>query len=253
MRYSRFELLAVVLAFVLLATPEKPAAVVIRHDRTDDDALALGARFSAVGRVLPDGGCTLVAATWAVTAAHVAVSFVPGGEVQFGERPYRVKRTVIHPDGHAQKGVPPEVDLALIELVEPVVGIVPLPIYEGRAELGKTLSIVGNGDFGNPRDGIRRSDGQRRAVTNVVNDAGPRRLFMRFDEPPAGVEHEGVGAAGDSGGPALIDEDGRVHLAGVSSGSMDGKPGQYGVTDVYTRVSTYVPWIRGVMSGTGGG
>lgn len=241
------------LALALLAAPANPTAVVIRHDRTDAEALALGTRFVAVGRVLPDGGCTLIAPTWAVTAAHVAASIGQDGEVQFGGRVYRVKRTVIHPEGGARWGVPPEVDLALIEFAEPVDNIAPIPLYEGRDEQGKTLYIVGNGDYGNPRDGIRRSDGQRRAVTNTVNDAGPRRLFMRFDEPPAGSEQEGVGAAGDSGGPALVEEGGRVWVAGVSSASMDGKPGQYGVTDVYTRVSAYAAWINGVMSGAGGG
>lgn len=144
-------------------------------------------------------------------------------------------------------------DLALIELAEAVEGIAAVPLYAGRDELGKTLYIVGHGDYGNPRDGIRRSDRQRRAVTNTVNDAGPRRLFMRFDEPPAGSEQEGVGAAGGSGGPALIEEGGRLFVAGVSSGSMGGKPGQYGITDVYTRVSAHASWINGVMSGAGGG
>lgn len=243
---------AVLLALALLGAAGDPADVVIRHDRTDADALAMGARFVAVGRVLPDGGCTLVAPTWAVTAAHVAASIRPDGEVQFGGRAYRVKRTVIHPEGRAPAGVPPEVDLALLELAEPVTGITPIPLYAGSDELGKTLFIVGNGDYGNPRDGIRRSDGQRRAVTNMVNDAGPRRLFMRFDDPPAGVEQEGIGAAGDSGGPALIEENGRLWVAGVSSGSMGGKPGQYGVTDVYTRVSAYAAWLDDVMRGDGG-
>lgn len=85
MGHARSKLPAVLLAFALLATPASPFAIAIRHDRTDADVLALGARFSAVGRVLPGGGCTLVAPTWAVTAAHVAAALKPDGEVQFGD------------------------------------------------------------------------------------------------------------------------------------------------------------------------
>jgi secreted trypsin-like serine protease len=43
-----------------------------------------------------------------------------------------------------------------------------------------------------------------------------------------------------------------VFGAGVSSASTGGKPGQYGVTDVYTRVSAYATWVEGVMSVAGG-
>ena len=233
------------LAFTCLIAFLSPqsTAVVIRHDKGDADALRLGERFKSIGRVLPDGGCTLIAPTWAVTAAHVAASIPPGGKVQFGDKTYTVKRTVLHPEGVGPKGQPPEVDLALIELTEPVSQVTPIELYRERQELGQTLFIVGYGDSGNPQSGLKHTDGKRRAVTNVVDDAGPRRIFMKFDAPPNGSEYEGVGGPGDSGGPALLQTGGKLFLAGVSSASMDGKPGQYGVTDVYTRVSSYAAWI----------
>ena len=222
-------------------------AVVIRHDRDDAASLRLAQRFNAVGRILPDGCCTLIAPTWALTAAHVASSIPPDGQVQFGDQKYSVKRVVLHPEGVGPKGVPPEVDLALVELAEPVRQIEPVELYRERKEMGETIFLVGYGDYGNPSGGLRRSDGKRRAVTNVVEDAGPRRIFTRFDEPPGGTEYEGVGGPGDSGGPAILEEGGKRFLVGVSSASMNGKPGQYGVTDVYTRVSTYVSWVEVAM------
>ena len=229
---------------VITVAAGRPQAVIVRHDRTDAESLALGQRFAAVGRVLPDGGCTLIGPTWVVTAAHVALPLRPQSRVQFGDKTYGVKRVVPHPEGaSAPRGTPPEVDLAVIELAEPVEGIEPLPLYRDRDELGKTAFIVGYGDFGIAGQPFQRMDGRRRAATNVIADAGPKRLFLNFDAPPQGTPLEGIGGPGDSGGPLLIEQAGRLYLAGVSSASMNGKPGTYGVTDVYTRVSSYATWI----------
>lgn len=237
--------LAILIVVMSLGTLD---AIVVRHDRPDAAARRLGQAFAQVGQ-LPDGACALVAPTWAITAAHVAASLAPGAEVRFQGRGYTLVRAVLHPQGASPRGVPPEVDLALLEVSEAVRGITHLQLYRGRSEFGQTLTIVGYGDFGSPGKPLQRGDGARRAATNVVVDAGPRRLFMTFDAPPGGTALEGVGGPGDSGGPALLEIGGAWHVAGISSASMDGKPGAYGVTDVYTRVSSYVEWIDAVMTG----
>ena len=234
---------AAVLPILVLAAAHLQA-VIIRHDQPDSASLELAARFPAAGRVLPDGGCTLIGPTWVATAAHVALPLKPQSRLQFGGKTYGLKRVLPHPEAAgAPRGTPPEVDLALIELDAAVEGIDPLPLYRDRDELGQTAIIVGYGDFGIARQPFHRMDGRRRAATNVIDDAGPRRLFLKFDAPPRGTALEGVGGPGDSGGPLIIEKAGRLYLAGVSSASMDGKPGSYGVTDVYTRVSSYVEWI----------
>jgi hypothetical protein len=227
----------------LLACGVDAMAVVGRPDREDAVRLALGARYPAVGRVLADGDCTLVAPRWALTAAHVAAGLAPGSRVQFGKQTAVVSRVLIHPEGRSPPGRPPEVDLALLQFEAAVAGVDPLPLYRGKGESGQALVLVGHGDFGVAGAAFTRSDGRRRAVRNLVDDAGPKRLFLRFDAPPAGLPDEGVGAPGDSGGPAILEIAGKSYVAGVSSASMDGKPGQYGVVDVYTRVGSYLAWI----------
>ena len=224
--------------------------IIGRHDRDDSKYLELGEKFPAVGRVLPDGVCTLISRRWVITAAHVAAPWTkPGAEgaVMFGETKYAIKRVILHPDAKLQPGVPPEVDLALIELYKDVKGVTPLSLYMEGDEAGETMTLVGFGDTGDGRGNPKKTDEKRRAATNKVIDVGPKRLFFKFDEPPGGTDLEGVGGPGDSGGPALIEKLGKYKVAGISSASMDGKPGRYGVTDVYVRVSSYVPWFQKSM------
>ncbi|MFN0152256.1 MAG: trypsin-like serine protease [bacterium] len=244
--------LRLALSLVLLcASPA--AAVVLRHDKPDSASVELGVRFDAAGEIVGIGGCTLIAPTWGVTAAHVAAA-VPksGGQVRFGDELIAIRRVVIHPEGSGPKDRPPEVDLALVELAGPVKGTRPLAIYRGREELGKTVYLVGYGDYGNPKSGVTRTDGRRRAATNVIDDAGPLRIFMPFDEPPLGTAMEGVSGPGDSGGPALMEIGEKLFVVGVSSGAMGGRPEQYAITDVYTRISAHVAWIDGILAGNDG-
>jgi hypothetical protein len=235
---------------ILFSSSIPARGIVGRHDRDDARYLKLGEKFPAVGRVLPDGVCTLISRRWVITAAHVAAPWTkPGteGAVMFGDRKYAIKRVILHPDAKLEPGVPPEVDLALIELYEDVKGIKPLSIYIDHEEAGEVFTLVGFGDLGDGRSKPRRSDGKRRAATNKVSDLGPKRLFFKFDEPPEGTDLEGVSGPGDSGGPAMIEVQGRWLVAGISSGSKDGLPGRYGITDVYMRLSNYVEWIRKSM------
>lgn len=221
------------------------SAIIIRQDTPDEKYIELGTKFPAVCSFGTRGDGVLVARRWVLTASHVGRSLKPDRDkARFGDREFGIKRIVQHPEGKPSGNRPPEVDLALVEVDEDVEGIEPVALYRDRDELGKTITIVGHGDFGNGQTGpSRRTDGTRRAATNVITDAGPRRLFFIFDAPPGGTALEGVAGPGDSGGPAFIEKDGKLHVGGVSVASAEGKPGRYGVTEVYMRVSSYAGWI----------
>lgn len=57
---------------------------------------------------------------------------------------------------------------------------------------------------------------------------------------------------GDSSGPAFIRKGNDYFIAGISSGqstsATGGREGVYGVTEYYTRVSTYIGWIEETIS-----
>jgi len=89
----------------------------------------------------------------------------------------------------------------------------------------------------------------------VVTVANNHWLKVEFESPDEdGVTAlEGVGAAGDSGGPAFIEVDGEMLIAGLNSwgdpppGGGNNDIGKYGGIDASTRVSSYLKWIDSVL------
>lgn len=246
---SRTRLIWSVKGVVLLTLMVGPAgAIVGRHDRDDDAYVQLGRKCPCVCRVARDGQGVLIAPRWVLTAAHVAQSVTAGKDiVHFGDREFTVKRVVVHPGGRSAGDRPPDDDVALLELQKAVEYVPPAQPYREHDELGKTIVVAGYGDVGDGRSKPRRSDGRLRAARNVITDAGLKRIFFTFDAPPAGDPLEGVSGPGDSGGPALYEHDGRLYTVGISHASANGRPGRYGVTEVYMRVSSYADWIAGVI------
>ena len=213
--------------------------MIVRHDRADADCLVDEAAWPAVVSVFGgDGGATLIADRWLLTARHTAANIPPGHRMAIGGRVLDIARVVAHPDG---------ADLALVELDGPAAGVVPIALYEGAGEGGREGLLLGRGDHGNGRDGVLGMDGRLRCVTNRIDAADEGWLRLRFDAPPAGTALEGVGGEGDSGGPALIRDGGRLLVAGVSSWQdHEGPLGTYGCVEHYARVSTQRQWIRAV-------
>ena len=238
-------LLAVLVAAGVLAPSE---AMIIRHDRDEADYRELGLQYPAVGKISPDGTGTLIAPRWVLTAAHVAQMFQRReGDVSFGGRSYPVEASFIHPDWKRNGDV---ADIALLRLAEAVQGIEAVGVNEKKDEAGKRVVFVGYGDFGTGETGAVRMDGVLRGATNQVAGVQERAIFFTFDDPADATRLEGISGPGDSGGPALVERNGKLWTLGVSSVGMEPegqKPGTYGARERYTRVSTYVGWIHKTM------
>jgi len=234
------------LLVVLLAHPA--AAIVTRHDRDDARYVELGTRFPAAVTVLPDGSGALIAPKWVLTAAHVARGVAARSpRVEIDGREHEVARVFVHPEW---RDMGPH-DVGLLQLRQPAKGVTPVGLYAGDDETGQVVTFVGRGDTGTGLTGPKAADGKKRGATNTVDSVDDDWIFFDFDEGDGATDLEGVSGPGDSGGPALLDRDGKLYTLGVSVFS-DGRgkgPGRYGVLEGYTRVSTHREWIESIVSG----
>jgi len=226
--------------FVLLTSTSY--GIVIRHDKDDQQYQALAEQYLD-SVVFLSIGCvgTLIAPDWVITANHCVEH---GGflVVKHNDENDISDSVISHPHK----------DMALIHLSEPVPDSKPALLYPLDDEVGKNVVFVGNGDFGNGVEGIIKGDGIIRAATNTIIKASDSNISFKFNKPPKGTELEGISGPGDSGGPAFVEDDSKLYIAGISSyQSGDGDvEGVYNVKEYYTRVSNSIPWINKVLRDT---
>ena len=243
--------LAVAGWFFLVAAEAR--GIIIRDDRPDSDYVVADSDYPAFVDLIERGDCaaTLVHESYLLTVAHCAAEVKAGKVLEISGVAHTVEEVILHPRWNRRRD---EYDIALVRLTEPVRGVAPLPIYRGQEETGLLLTLVGRGDSGTGVRGERgaSNDGKLRRCTNIVSQVDDHFLEITFERPgEEGVtELEGVGAAGDSGGPAFIEMDGVFYIAGLNSwgdGPRGVRVGQYGAYDYQTRVSQYLEWLDGVV------
>lgn len=228
--------------------------IVIRHDKDPNLYQAKQTQYPSVVNLDFLMG-TLIAPQWIVTAAH-GTPLMPGGQqLLINGKTYTVDKIIVHPQYHPEESRPileqQDHDIALLKLSTAVKDVQFTDTYTQEDEAGQTVWFVGEGMTGNGKDGITGgSDGLYRAQ-NQIEKTDEKWLHFDFDSPSNNpLLLEGVSAPGDSGGPAFIQTPDGLQIAGVSSHQLDNSAGEanvYGVTEKYTRISTYLPWITKTM------
>ena len=230
-----------------------------RHDRDDSMYIALAGRFAPAMCQVGNATGTLISDRWVVTAAHVAANISPfsrsvvcGGEHRQIKATYA--RTLITRDQAASSATIGNeiIDLALVELDQPIMVKLPVQLNRDLKEKGKSIFVVGTGLSGTGDKGPDTEDGKLRAATNVIDEADGQYVRFSFSPPDdkSATHLEGIGGPGDSGGPAFIEKNGKLYIAGVSSinSKLDAAgPSQYKSVESYSRISTNVRWIESVM------
>jgi hypothetical protein len=236
-------------AALLAASCATPAfAIIGRHDVPADAYLADPEGFSNVGLLMGQVESTLVAPRWAVTAAHTIERESPflDWRVELRGRRFDIEKVILHPR-RVRESVDSDFDLALLKLTEGAQGVTPAPLYDASDEVGREAILIGRGATGTgDRPAEAQRDGRLRRATNIVEAAFEHSLIFTFDTPPAGSALEGISGDGDSGGPAFINKDDQLRLAGVGSFNST-EHGGYGSVEGYARVSSHVEWLRSVM------
>lgn len=242
---------------VLSATPVQ--AIIIRHDVPDSAHRADGSRFPFLFPLYRSkegfGDCiaTMIAARWAVTAAHctedkaLTDGVAKGGyEVTVAGR----RTSVVAVARYPMKSV----DLALVRLANRIDLGQPIQIYRNADETGRDVLLPGWGDPGTGRFGVGKADGVFRIAENRVDLAADGLLRWTFDTPSSGraLALEGISGPGDSGGPALIMTPTGWATVGVSSAQQThGRAeGLYGAEEIYVRLSAHAAWIDSIIGTT---
>lgn len=237
------------MASSILAAPA--SAIVIRHDKTPEQYLASKADFPPLVTFYNIGvHGTLIAPEWILTAAHTVFCLNPGQPVQVGDELVEVQARYSYPSYQLGE----QNDLALIKLAKPVLSVQPARLYRQQDERDQVLWFIGSGGTGTGLTGetvgYKENKGVLRKAQNKVVAVTNSDLGFVFESDSDALELEGVSGNGDSGGPAYLKKDDGYYLLGVSSrvDSWFKDVGEYGVKELYTRVSSHASWIDQVMA-----
>ncbi len=241
-----------ILWLALLLLTVQSQAIVIRHDVDDAKYLATADDFPALATFYVDGAHgALIGPKWIITAAHATFCVSPGSFAYVGGEMREVENVFVHADYTPSQSH----DIALVELKYAVSDVQPAEAYELDDELGKQpwfigIGGTGNGSTGETIDNAANMGVLRKAQNTIIAAEEPLIKFI-FNKNDNALPLEGVSGGGDSGGPAFMRENGRFKVLGISSRPEGNFSviGEYGITEVYTRVSFFQDWIEQIVAG----
>lgn len=237
-------------SLIALSICNSASGIVIRHDKPAENYLADLKDFPPLATFYNIGvHGTLVEPEWILTATHTVFCLNKGQPIKVGNELVEVQAKYSYPS-YELGG---ENDLSLIKLSRPIMSVQPAELYRSKDEVDKNVWFIGSGGTGTGLTGQTVSNlenkGILRKAQNRVISVTESDLRFVFEPGNYGLELEGVSGNGDSGGPAYIEKEGSYFLLGVSSraDSVDKNVGEYGVEELYTRVSTHIEWIEKVI------
>ena len=235
---------------LFVGTSFNAQSIVIRHDVNDSHYLATDSEFPPLATLYQIGvHGTLVHPQWVATAAHTIFCMEPGDKIKVGGNWATIGARYAHKD-YVEDG---ENDIAMLKLAAPVKHVKPAKLYRESDETEQQIWFIGVGGTGTGATGqtvsYKENKGQLRKAQNTIRKTNEGEIFFTFNRGKDALPLEGVSGNGDSGGPAYKKIGDDYYLYGVSSraDSWFKKVGEYGVNEVYTRISYHSDWIDKVI------
>lgn len=258
MKFVQFLYGALILTWSLDAN-----SIVIRHDVEPHNYVLKQKPTFLVD--MPNGGHgALIASNWVVTVAHLLSPDLVGKTIQIGKRQIEVESVIKHP-GITE--IPERIlsgdaadlmaymmdahDVALVKLGAKLPNNLPIEIYSGDKELGQVVEGYGKGTTGNGNTGsISGTQGVLRLLQNKIEETHNNWFSITFDRGQNALELEGIDGSWDSGGPLIMNSNGKNYLVGlfcwdyIEGNLEDFKAGYYGRKSYQVRLSSYNEWIK---------